>query len=373
MSNRDALAAIASRWISLWCVPIDWSVFRSLHADDFEDRASAGRPATRDGFAQGLAELVRAFPDLQTRVEDLVIDEAASKVAVRWSATGTNRGRYLGIGPTNRRTALSGIEIIEVRDGRVVRRWGDWDPSGHRAAPMAADELVARYLDRLGVTTRGLADLHLAHLLAVPFENLSIHTNERIHLDADWLFDKLVTRRRGGFCYELNGLFAELLRALGHRVDLLAARVVRSDGTLGIPFDHLCLRVDDVWLADVGFGDGFITPLRLDTEQVQHDGRRGFRIVDDGGMRFVEDAGRRVYAFELAPHALADFTPGCEYHQTSPDSHFTRGRVISRLTPSGRVTLRADRLITTDLAGAKTETPVGGDWGRLLAEHFGIA
>jgi N-hydroxyarylamine O-acetyltransferase len=236
-----------------------------------------------------------------------------------------------------------------------------------------SSELVGRYLDRLDVTARGLADLHLAHLLAVPFENLSIHSGERIHLDVDWLFDKLVTRRRGGFCYELNGLFAELLRALGHRVDLLAARVVRPDGTLGIPFDHLCLRVDDVWLADVGFGDNFIAPLRLDAPGAQHDGRRSFRIVEDGGARFVEDAGRRVYAFDLTPHALADFAPGCEHHQTSPDSHFTRSRVVSRLLPTGRITLRDDRLITTDLAGAKTETPVGDGWRRLLAEHFGIA
>src|SRR5689334_3479829 len=181
-------------------------------------------------------------------------------------------------------------------DPPADRALGDRD---HRGSPMMPDELVARYLDRLGVTARGLADLHLAHLIAVPFENLSIHANERIHLDVDWLFDKLVTRRRGGFCYELNGLFAELLRALGHRVDLLAARVVGSGGTLGIPFDHMCLRVDDVWLADVGFGDSFITPLRLDTQEVQHDGRRGFRIVEDGGARVVEDSGRRVYVFEL--------------------------------------------------------------------------
>jgi N-hydroxyarylamine O-acetyltransferase len=359
MSNRDALAATAARWISLWCAPFDDAALRALHAGD--------------DFAQRHAELVRAFPDLQVRAEDIVIDDAAAKAAVRWSATGTNRERFLGIGPTHRRTALSGIEIIEVRDGRIVRRWGDRDTSGHRAAPMASEELVARYLDRLGVTTRGLADLHLAHLLAVPFENLSIHTNERIHLDVDWLFDKIVTRRRGGFCYELNGLFAELLRALGHRVDLLAARVVRSDGTLGIPFDHMCLRVDHAWLADVGFGDSFITPLRLDTREAQPDGRRSFRIVEDGGARFVEDTGRRVYAFDLTPRALADFAPGCEHHQTSPDSHFTRGRVVSRLTPSGRVTLRDDRLITTDLAGAKTEIAVEGNWRQLLAEHFGIA
>ena len=85
---------------------------------------------------------------------------------------------------------------------------------------------------------------------------------------------------------------------------------MRADGAIGIMFDHLCLRVDDLWLADVGFGDNFITPLRLDTPGAQHDGRRIFRILEDAGTRFVEDAGRWVYAFELTPHALADFAQG---------------------------------------------------------------
>ena len=234
----------------------------------------------------------------------------------------------------------------------------------------AARVNVASYLDRMQCTSRALADLHVAHLMCIPFENLSIHSGERVQLDRDWLFDKLVTRRRGGFCYELNGLFAELLRALGHRVDLLEARVIGADGALGIRFDHMCLRVDDVWLADVGFGDNFITPLRLDSREVQHDGRRSFRIVEDNGL-FVEDAGKRVYTFDPTPHALADFAPGCDFHQ-SPASHFAKGRVVSRLTPEGRITLRDDRLIVTDLAGVKTETSVS-DWREHLAEHFGIA
>lgn len=239
---------------------------------------------------------------------------------------------------------------------------------------MNHDELIARYLDRIGTTDRSLAALHQAHLLAVPFENLSIQADERIHLEIEWLVDKLITRRRGGFCYELNGLFARLLRALGHRVDMLAARVLHSDGTLGIPFDHMCLRVDDVWLADVGFGDNFIVPLRLDAREVQHDGRRGFRVLAEGATFALEDAGRRVYVFDLTPYALADFAGGCEHHQTSPDSHFTRGRVVSRLTPTGRITLRDQRLITTDLTGGKTETPIdSAQWRTLLAEHFGIA
>lgn len=240
---------------------------------------------------------------------------------------------------------------------------------------------IETYLARLGVgerpaaTGEALAALQLAHLLHVPFENLSIHRGERIVLEPVWLHDKLVSRRRGGFCYELNGLFAELLAALGFRVERLAARVFGDDGALGIPFDHLCLRVDGTWLVDVGFGDSFVRPLRLDERGPQHDGRRGFRIVADGAeAAIVEDAGRPAFRFEHAPHALADFAAGCAYHQTSPDSPFTRRRIVSRLTPTGRITLRDQRLITTDLAGARHESPVPDDATRrqLASEHFGL-
>ena len=90
---------------------------------------------------------------------------------------------------------------------------------------------VDAYLDRIGAsrpgrpTADGLQKLHAAHLLAVPFENLSIHLGEPIRLDEDGLFDKLVARNRGGFCYELNGAFAALLSGLDFDVTLLAARV----------------------------------------------------------------------------------------------------------------------------------------------------
>ena len=131
MLDRDELAATAAKWVSLWNVPVDWALFDKLHADSFEDCSSAGRPSTKQGFAQGLAELVRAFPDLCTRVEALVVDERLSLVAVRWSARGTNRVAYLGLGPTNRETPITGIEIVEIRNGQVVRRWGEWDISAH--------------------------------------------------------------------------------------------------------------------------------------------------------------------------------------------------------------------------------------------------
>jgi steroid delta-isomerase-like uncharacterized protein len=132
MNERDELESIAARWISLWCVPVDWRLFDALHSDEFEDRAPAARPSTKQGFAEGLASLVKAFPDLRTTVEDLVVDEAGARVAVRWRAIGTNEAAFLGVGPTHRQTRITGIEIIEIRGGRIVRRWGEWDISDHR-------------------------------------------------------------------------------------------------------------------------------------------------------------------------------------------------------------------------------------------------
>jgi predicted ester cyclase len=131
--TRAKLEAIAERWISLWSAPVDWKLFDELHADDFEDCSAAGRETSKAAFAGGIADLIAAFPDLHTRVDDLIVDVPASRVAVRWSAVGTNKQRYLDIGPTGRETLVTGIEIIEVRGDRVVRRWGEWDITAHTA------------------------------------------------------------------------------------------------------------------------------------------------------------------------------------------------------------------------------------------------
>ena len=131
-SRRGELEALARDWISLWCAPVDWALFDRLHADDFEDCSAGGRKTDKQAFAGGLAELVRAFPDLQTQVDDLVVDEEAGRVAVRWSSLGTNRKPFLGVGPTGNKTPITGIEIIEIRAGRIVRRWGEWDITAHR-------------------------------------------------------------------------------------------------------------------------------------------------------------------------------------------------------------------------------------------------
>ncbi|MFD6327197.1 arylamine N-acetyltransferase, partial [Streptomyces sp. NPDC058442] len=146
---------------------------------------------------------------------------------------------------------------------------------------------VDAYLRRLGVerparpTADALRELHLRHLRAVPFENLSVHLGEEIVLDGKRLLDKVVSGRRGGFCYELNGAFGTLLTALGYEVVLLAARVYGDGGRLGIPYDHLALRVrtpdgDDL-LADVGFGAHFLLPPVFGEREEQQDPGGTFR------------------------------------------------------------------------------------------------
>ena len=146
---------------------------------------------------------------------------------------------------------------------------------------------VTAYLDRINYcgsrvpTAETLRDLQVAHLLAVPFENLSIHAKEPIVLEDEALFTKIVERRRGGFCYECNGLFAALLRALGFNVAMLSAEVANAAVVFGPAFDHMTLLVslEQRWLVDVGFGDSFREPLRLDEPNEQLQGRSAYRIL----------------------------------------------------------------------------------------------
>src|SRR4051812_21511122 len=111
--------------------------------------------------------------------------------------------------------------------------------------PGAATAYLARigYAGSLAPTIETLRALHRAHLHAVPFENLDIHLGRPIKLDRGAFFRKIVGERRGGFCYELNGLFADLLAFLDFDVSLLSARVAREAGGFGPEFDHLAVLV----------------------------------------------------------------------------------------------------------------------------------
>ncbi len=228
---------------------------------------------------------------------------------------------------------------------------------------------VTQYLDRIGARrpirpdAEALAELQRRHLLAVPFENLSIHLGEPIVLEEDALFAKVVERRRGGFCYELNGLFAILLGALGYDVTLLAARVFSPAG-LGPPFDHLTLRVGcpEPWMVDVGFGRNSQYPLRFDERGDQADPEGTFRLAetDEGDLDLLRDE-RPQFRTELRPRTLADCEATCWYQQTSPRSPFTQSTVCSRLIETGRVTLSGDLLVRTEDGRRQEETLAGDD------------
>ena len=245
---------------------------------------------------------------------------------------------------------------------------------------------VRAYLDRIGysgpneATAENLRALHRAHLLAVPFENLDISLGRKIVVDEEAILRKIVELRRGGFCYELNSAFAALLRALGFQVTLLSARVARSNGGEGPEFDHLTLRVDleRSWLADVGFGDSFLEPLRLEGEVEQSDPAGTFRLIEDGGRwhmqkRECDGNWRAQYSFSLLPRRLEEFAGMCHIHQTSPKSSFTQKRICSRATPEGRITLSEMKLIVKS-SGRSQETAIGSEEERerILQREFGI-
>jgi N-hydroxyarylamine O-acetyltransferase len=243
---------------------------------------------------------------------------------------------------------------------------------------------LAAYLERIGVPrpatvdAAALAALHRAHLLTVPFENLSIHLSEPISLDPGELLDKIVTRRRGGFCYELNGAFALLLQALGADVMQVGARVHGAAG-FGPPFDHLALVVrladgSGPWLADVGFGSHSVYPLRFDSRDGQDDPAARFLLADtpDADVDVLKD-GQPQYRVERRARSLDDFGPTCWWQQTSPGSHFRLSTICSRLTENGRISISGRSLIRTR-GGSRTEEQMPDDAAVLEAyrEHFGI-
>jgi N-hydroxyarylamine O-acetyltransferase len=246
------------------------------------------------------------------------------------------------------------------------------------------------YSGPLHPSAETLAALHLAHLQAVPFENLDIHLNCPIELRIEPLYEKIVLRRRGGFCYELNGLFSALLVELGFEVELLSARVV-DGGQPGPEFDHLTLQVripplekgsldgEVNYLADVGFGECFRRPLQLVPEIVQEQPWGVYRFTQEDQIwtywsKNEQSGWERQYLFTLQPRRFFDFVEMCRFHQTSPESSFTRRRVCSLATPGGRVTLSDRRLILTE-EGRREERILTGDeqYLALLQERFGVS
>lgn len=246
-----------------------------------------------------------------------------------------------------------------------------------------------KYLERIGLGDAEFAAdqgslrlLQRSHLLTIPFENLDIHWKRPIVLDIDRFFDKIVVEKRGGFCYELNGFFNQLLLSLGFITKLVTARVFYTDGTIGPEFDHAAIIVtigEDEFLADVGFGDFTAEPLRFDVDAEQKDANGVFTIrrFDDEYLEVAkrdDESWHGNYVFSETPRDLYEFSAMCDFQQYSPKSHFTKGKLCSIMTETGRKTL-TDKVFVVTTCGNRTETAVSSyeDFEKNLMREFRIS
>ena len=212
-----------------------------------------------------------------------------------------------------------------------------------------------KYVGLLNPTIEELSKLQLTHLMNVPFENLDIHNKTKIDLKN--LFDKIVTRKRGGFCYELNGLFYELLKEIGFTVKMISARVYDSKKGYSPEFDHMAIVTsikNDNYLVDVGFGEFAFSPIEIVLNKDAIDPRGIFRIeIFDENYKTVlkkNAEGKFIpeYIFSEKERQLEEFCARCFYHQTSNESHFTQNRICSLPTIDGRITLTGNTLKITE-------------------------
>lgn len=246
---------------------------------------------------------------------------------------------------------------------------------------------IAAYLDRIkvrqtpSVDIRFLRELHRQHVFHVPFENLDVHLGKEISLTPVDLFDKIVHRRRGGYCFELNGLFQLLLEALDFRVYSTAARVLFGTETIP-PRGHRLLIVtldEEDWIADVGFGAfGLIEPIPLKTGLEHRQFTDRFRLEQDPLRGFVfqsyQNSGwLNQYAFTTDLHYPIDFTFANYYHSHSPHSIFTQKRICQLPTPEGRKRLE-DRTLSQTVNGLTQNVPLGSEseFLQALKTHFDL-
>lgn len=236
-----------------------------------------------------------------------------------------------------------------------------------------------KFRDDLDLTQECLHGLHLAHIKSVPFENLDIPLKRRISLKPEHILTKLLEEKRGGFCYELNFGFSLLLDSLGFEVSLLSARVFNG-ARFGKDFDHLLLLVNlknESFIADVGFGDSFREPLKLEGGISTQVNVR-YKIERNGGSYTLQqqkndEEWATQYIFKLQSHDIHDFEEMCNYQQTSPESGFTKKSVCTIATDDGRATISNGRLIITS-AGHKDQKLIrcSNEYKCLLLKYFKI-
>lgn len=232
---------------------------------------------------------------------------------------------------------------------------------------------INKYLKRINYSNKVILDsqtlvgLHEYHVNSVPFENLDVYFNRHFDLELEHLYEKVVINFRGGFCYELNTLFNELLHNIGFESRIIEARIYDDQGNLGPKYDHMAIFVetDKKYLIDVGFGDLFTKPIEI-RDGIQSDGRNQFKIerLDEENlllsMRTEKANFNRKYTFSLSKVQTKEFYDICSDKQTNPSSYFVKNTICTKPTRLGRLTVFNNRLIEKRL-NEKTERLIHND------------
>ncbi len=233
-----------------------------------------------------------------------------------------------------------------------------------------------------GVPSPDLASLfrlHEFHVRSVPFENIDVQQKVPIRLELGHLYEKVAINKRGGFCYELNYLFFELLSEIGFNVNMISARVFDSDP--GPEFDHLALLVvlaDHLWLCDVGFGDLFVKPVMVIPDKVQSDGRNHFKLeeIEESWLLWMSSDGiefEKKYQFSAISRSIVEFKDQCHFKQFSPESYFVKNTVVTLATENGRKTIFNEKYMVKENGERKDEKVEGAEHRRdILKKEFGI-
>ncbi|HWO98443.1 MAG TPA: arylamine N-acetyltransferase [Bacillus sp. (in: firmicutes)] len=223
-----------------------------------------------------------------------------------------------------------------------------------------------------------LCHLQEQHMLHIPFENLDVIYNIPILLDVQRFYTKIVEHHRGGFCYELNGLFCWLLKQLEFDAHLISATVQKEDGSWALQDSHaaILVRLDkQPYLVDVGFGDSARKPIPLTGETVE-DVSGVYRIEQLDGITYdlqrQEKDWKTKYRFTTNQKQLEQFAPMCEFNQTSPHAPFTKTNLTTIATKTGRITLHGTTLTITTVQEKQKEEVNKQDIPALLQKYFGI-
>ncbi|WP_033541282.1 arylamine N-acetyltransferase family protein [Planococcus sp. CAU13] len=223
-----------------------------------------------------------------------------------------------------------------------------------------------------------LARLQSLHMQHIPFENLDVIRKVPIYLNLESIYDKVVNQNRGGYCYELNGLFCWLLQQLGFDAKMISATVLKPDGSYPKSDTHAAILVelDAPYLIDVGFGDSTISPIPLGGERhTDNSGTYSIEEEEDGLYQLTRESDgeeKVLYRFTSEEKRLEDFHEGCVFNQISEKSTFTHDDIVTRATPDGRVTLAGTSLTRTVNGKKEKQQLTESEKMKVLEEEFGI-